>query len=145
MRHLSVRLASVRRFAVLSLMVVMPLGACASAGTGSHMDRHVTEGSSAWSGAPTSVVVMNRSWDRVTVYVAQGTIEWRLGDVEPMSERTLALNNVGVSLLGRSANFVGRRLAGGTFRSEAFNVMANGGVPHWTIENYAAYSYVMMR
>ena len=26
----------------------------------------------------------NRSWDQVTVYVSQGTAEWRLGEVAPI-------------------------------------------------------------
>lgn len=92
-----------------------------------------------------SVVVNNQSWDRVTVFIGQGGTEWRIGDVEPMTERTLPLGRMGATLEGRSAYFVARRLAGGVFRSETFPVSPGGGVPRWTIENYAAFSYVMFR
>lgn len=131
---------------VLPVIVSVLLGACASGGVGSR-----AEGSSAAesvaepSDALTQVMVANHSWERVTVYISQGAAMWRLGEVEAKSERVLPLRNLGRSLLGTSAFFVGRPLAGTAFRSESFAVNPRGGIPTWTIENHTAVSFVTLR
>jgi hypothetical protein len=132
-----------RFFVVLPIMVCVLLGACASGGMGTYAESSVADGADESSEAPSQVVVDNRSWDRVTVYVTESTVVWRLGEVEPMTRRTLPLKKVGRSLLGRTAQFIGRRLAGGAFRSESFGVNAGSGIPTWTIENQAGLSSVL--
>jgi hypothetical protein len=134
-----------RRLVVLPVMMLALLGACASGGVGTRAEQGVADDGAEQSEAPTHIVVNNRSWDQVTVYVSQGTAEWRLGEVAPMTQRTLPLRHLGASLLGRSAQFVGRRLAGASLRSESFDVSPGMGVPTWTIENHGAFSFVLFR
>jgi hypothetical protein len=134
-----------RRLVVLRVVMLGLLGACASGGAGIRAERSVADDAAERTDAPTHVVVNNRSWDQVTVYVSQGTAEWRLGEVAPMTQRTLPLKQVGASLLGRSAQFVGRRLAGASLHSESFDVSPGMGVPTWTIENHGAFSFVLFQ
>ena len=125
-------------------MLLVLLGACASAGGGGNTEPGVNVGDES-NEAPGHVVVNNHSWDQVTVYITQGTAVWRLGDVAAMTQRTLPLKHLGRSLMGRTVQFIGRRLAGGSLRSETFDVNPGGGIPMWTIENQGAFSYVMLR
>jgi hypothetical protein len=134
-----------RRLVVLPVMLFALLGACASGGGGRHAEPGMASDAAEESEAPTHVVVNNNSWDQVTVYIAQGSATWRLGDVAPMTQRTLPLRNVGTSLVGRTAQFIGRRLAGAAMRSESFDVSRGMGIPTWTIENQSAFSYVLFR
>jgi hypothetical protein len=122
-------------------MALLLLGACASGGA--RADQSVVDDAVEQGEAPTHVVVNNRSWDQVTVYISQGTATWRLGEVSAMTQRTLPLKHVGKWLLGRTAQFVGRRLAGASLRSESFDVNPGMGVPTWTIENHGAFSYLL--
>jgi hypothetical protein len=126
-------------------MVLVLLGACASTGGGIHEERRVADDAFDPADAPTQVVVNNRSWERVAVYITQNTEVWHLGEVEPMTRRTLPLKNAGEYLLGRTASFVGRPVAGTALHSEAFSVTPGGGIPTWTIEQAAGLSSVSFR
>lgn len=144
MRHRSGRVSHAR-LAMLPAILLMPLGACASGGVGSPAEPRAAEVAPSRSDAPTRIVVDNRSWDQVTVFIVVGSAQLRLGDVEPMTRRSLALKGA-QSVLGHgSAYFVGRRLAGSVFRSESFDVNPEGGTPSWTIDSHAPFSYVLIR
>jgi hypothetical protein len=134
-----------RRFIVLPVMLVALLGACASSGIETHAEPGVAQDSAEESGAPTHVIVNNRSWDQVTVYITESGTAWRLGEVAAMTERTLPLRQVGASLLGRSAQLVARRVSGAPVRSESFDVSPRMGIPAWTIENHGAFSSLLIR
>jgi hypothetical protein len=134
-----------RRLVVLPVMMVVLLSACASGGAGGGTGPAVTSADAEPIEVPTHVVVNNRSWDQVTVFLTFGTVEWRLGEVEPMTERTLPLKHMSRAVVGRTVQLMGRRLAGGSLRSEGFDVNPGGGVPTWTIENNGAFSFVLLR
>lgn len=101
--------------AVVPVIALVVLAACASRGAASGAALSTGDSSAEASGAPSHVVVHNQSWDRVTVYISEGAMVWRLGDVEAKSERTLSVKNFGKALLGRTAHFIGRPLAGAAF------------------------------
>jgi hypothetical protein len=130
---------------VLSVILLVVMGACASGGAGRRSEPSAVDDGAETSFGPTHVVVSNQSWQRVTVYITQGSMLWRLGDVEARSDATLPLKNVGRSLIGSTTYFVARPLAGTPFRSEGFEIGARGGVPIWTIENHTATSFVTIR
>lgn len=134
-----------RLLVVLPVMALVLLGGCASAGIGTHEERRVADEGFDPGDAPTQVVVNNRSWERVAVYITQNTEAWHLGEVEPMTRRTLPLKNAGEHLLGHTASFVGRPVAGTALHSESFSVNPGGGIPTWTIESSAALSSVSFR
>jgi hypothetical protein len=84
---------------VLSVILLMVMGACASGGAGRRSEPSAVDDGAETSFGPTHVVVSNQSWQRVTVYITQGSMLWRLGDVEARSDATLPLKNVGRSLI----------------------------------------------
>jgi hypothetical protein len=94
--------------------------------------------------APTSVVIENNSWDRVTVYISRGDELWRLGDVGALSKTEFPMNRLGFFADGRSTFLVARPLAGQQFRSEQF-MFPTGGIATWTIENQSGLSHVSVR
>jgi hypothetical protein len=67
--------AQLGRHLVAASIIVGAAGmsACASAGVGARAQQY--------DASPTSVVIENNSWDRVTVYISRGDQLWRLGDV----------------------------------------------------------------
>ena len=134
-----------RRLVSVPVLLLALLGACASSGGATRATQAVAEEAADPNDTPTSVVVDNRSWDQVTVYLTQGTAVWRLGDVAAMTQRTLPLRHVGIALVGRNVQFIARRLAGPSFRSESFGMSAGMGIPTWTIANQSAFSYVLFR
>lgn len=129
---------------VAPLIVSALLAACASGGASAHPEPAAVDNEAETNDGPNHVVVSNQSWNRVTVYISQGSAVWRLGDVEAKSDRSLSLKNLGKSLFG-TVYFVGRPLAGTPFRSEAFEMNPRSGVPIWTIDNHAATSFVTIR
>ena len=94
--------------------------------------------------APTSVIIENNSWDRVTVYISRGDELWRLGDVGALSKTEFPMNRLGFFADGRSTFLVARPLAGQQFRSEQF-MFPTGGIATWTIENQSGLSHVSVR
>jgi hypothetical protein len=145
MCRLSERVYRKRFSFVLPVIMSALMAACASGGAGRHSELSAVDGGAETSDGPTHVVVSNQSWQRVTVYITQGSMLWRLGDVEARSDRTLPLKNFGRSLMGSTSYFVARPLAGTPFRSEGFEMSPRGGVPIWTIENHTATSFVTIR
>jgi hypothetical protein len=129
---------------VLPVIASALLAACASGNASRHAEPSAESTDVEASEGPNHVVVSNQSWNRVTVYISQGSAVWRLGDVEAKSDRSLSLKNLGKSLFG-TVYFVGRPLAGTPFRSEAFEMNPRSGVPIWTIDNHAATSFVTIR
>src|SRR4051812_38451910 len=115
MRRPTDRTSRIHRFVIMSALSLAPLAACASTGGGHHADTDVSAEAAGYDAAPSNVVVKNNSWDRVTVYLVDGETEWRLGEVEASTQRTLTLNGRGPTLMGHSPHLVGRRLAGSTF------------------------------
>ena len=134
-----------RRLVSLPVLLLALLGACVSSGGGARTGQVVADEAADPNDTPASVVVDNRSWDQVTVYLTQGTAVWRLGDVAAMTQRTLPLRHVGGALVGRNVQFIARRLSGPSFRSESFSMSAGMGIPMWTIANQSAFSYVLFR
>ena len=94
--------------------------------------------------APSSIVVENNSWDRVTVYVSRGDQLWRLGDVGALGRTEFPIQRFGFLADGRSTFLVAHPLAGRSFRSEQF-MFPSGGVAVWTIENQSGLSHVSLR
>ena len=127
-----------RHFVMASLVVVggSTMTACASSG-GVGMRAQQME-------SPTSVVVENNSWDRVTVYISRGDQLWRLGDVGALSHAEFPMQRLGFFADGRSTFLVARPLAGQQFRSEQF-MFPTGGIATWTIENQSGLSHVSVR
>ena len=94
--------------------------------------------------SPTSVVIENNSWDRVTVYISRGDQLWRLGDVGALARTEFPIQRLGFIADGRSTYLVAHPLAGQSFRSEQF-MFPSGGVAVWTIENQSGLSHVSVR
>ena len=94
--------------------------------------------------SPSSIVVENNSWDRVTVYVSRGDQLWRLGDVSALAHTEFPVQRLGFLADGRSTFLVAHPLAGRSFRSEQF-MFPSGGVAVWTIENQSGLSHVSVR
>jgi hypothetical protein len=94
--------------------------------------------------SPSSVVIENNSWDRVTVYISRGDQLWRLGDVGALARTEFPVRRLGFFADGRTTFLVARPLAGQQFRSEQF-MFPTGGVAVWTIENQAGLSHVSVR
>src|SRR4051812_43152828 len=108
MRRPTDRTSRIHRFVIMSALSLAPLAACASAGGGHHADADLSVGAPEYDAAPANIVVKNNSWDRVTVYLVDGETQWRLGDVEASTQRTLTLNGRGSTLMGHSPHLVGR-------------------------------------
>src|SRR5258705_1783077 len=85
-----------RRLSQVALPVIMCvlLGACASAGAARQVEPVAAPSATEKREMPTHVVVNNRSGDRVTVFISQGSGSWRLGSVEPSSRQVLSLKTV---------------------------------------------------
>jgi hypothetical protein len=98
----------------------------------------------AYENSPSSVVIENNSWDRVTVYISRGDQLWRLGDVGALGHTEFPIQRLGFFADGRSTFLVAHPLAGSSFRSEQF-MFPSGGVAVWTIENQAGLSHVSVR
>lgn len=126
-----------RHFVVASLVVgASAITGCASGGGVGFRAQQMQ--------APTSVVIENNSWDRVTVYISRGDELWRLGDVGALSKTEFPMNRLGFFADGRSTFLVARPLAGQQFRSEQF-MFPTGGIATWTIENQSGLSHVSVR
>src|SRR5439155_19869203 len=68
-----------RRLRLMALLLgAGAMAACASAGS-------VGQRAAAAAMTPTSIVIENNSWDRVTVYISRGDQLWRLGDVSALA------------------------------------------------------------
>lgn len=130
--------ATVSRHLVLASLVVgaSTMTACASSGGVGFRAQQMQ--------APTSVIIENNSWDRVTVYISRGDELWRLGDVGALSKTEFPMNRLGFFADGRSTFLVARPLAGQQFRSEQF-MFPTGGIATWTIENQSGLSHVSVR
>jgi hypothetical protein len=143
MIHITVQCARLRaqmgRHLVAASMMVgaATMSACASGGgVGT---RAVQYGMS-----PSSVVIENNSWDRVTVYISRGDQLWRLGDVGALGKMEFPIQRLGFIADGRSTFLVAHPLAGQSFKSEQF-MFPSGGVAVWTIENQSGLSHVSVR
>jgi hypothetical protein len=142
MTNITVRSARLRAVACRHLVfLTLALGAttlsgCASTGVGYR--------AAAANAAPSSVVIENNSWDRVTVYISRGDQLWRLGDVGALARTEFPIGRLGFIADGRSAFLVAHPLAGRSFRSEQF-MFPSGGVAVWTIENASGLSHVSVR
>ena len=121
----------------VAVLGVAAATACAS--TGGVGARAAAAGQS-----PSSVLVVNNSWDRVTVYISRGDQLWRLGDVSALGKTEFPIHRFGFLADGRSTFFVAHPLAGRSFRSEQF-MFPNGGVAVWTIENQSGLSHISLR
>lgn len=131
------RVTICRHFVVASLVVgASAITGCASGGGVGFRAQQMQ--------APTSVVIENNSWDRVTVYISRGDELWRLGDVGALSKTEFPMNRLGFFADGRSTFLVARPLAGQQFRSEQF-MFPTGGIATWTIENQSGLSHVSVR
>lgn len=130
--------ATVGRHFVMAALVIgaSTMTACASGGLGQRA-REMEAG-------PTSVVIENNSWDRVTVYISRGDQLWRLGDVGALSKAEFPMQRLGFFADGRTTFLVARPLAGQQFRSEQF-MFPQGGIATWTIENQSGLSHVSVR
>jgi hypothetical protein len=130
--------AEIGRHLVTASMIVgaVTMTACASGGVGAR--------AAAWSNSPTSVVIENNSWDRVTVYISRGDQLWRLGDVGALGRTEFPVQRLGFLADGRSTYLVAHPLAGQSFRSEQF-MFPSGGIAVWTIENQSGLSHVSVR
>jgi hypothetical protein len=131
--------AEIGRHLVAASMIVgaATMTACASAGG-------VGARAAASNNSPTSVVIENNSWDRVTVYISRGEQLWRLGDVGALARTEFPIQRLGFLADGRSTFLVAHPLAGQSFRSEQF-MFPSGGIAVWTIENQAGLSHVSVR
>jgi hypothetical protein len=131
--------AEIGRHLVAASMIVgaASMTACASAGG-------VGARAAASNNSPTSVVIENNSWDRVTVYISRGEQLWRLGDVGALARTEFPIQRLGFLADGRSTFLVAHPLAGQSFRSEQF-MFPSGGIAVWTIENQAGLSHVSVR
>jgi hypothetical protein len=127
--------------AVLVIMCAL-LGACASGGARSLAEPAMANGTAETSDVCTHVVVNNLSGQRVTVYITQGSVAWRLGIVESYSRRALPLQIVAKAMLDIPTMLIGRPADGPPYRSEVFSMNAHNGIPVWTIESSPAYSHV---
>ena len=130
--------AQLSRHLVVASMVVgaASLSACASTGVGVRAAQYES--------SPTSVVIENNSWDRVTVYISRGDQLWRLGDVGALARTEFPIQRLGFIADGRSTYLVAHPLAGQQFRSEQF-MFPSGGIAVWTIENQSGLSHVSVR
>jgi hypothetical protein len=131
--------AQIGRHIVAASMVLgaATMTACASAnGIGAR--------AASFGDSPTSVVIENNSWDRVTVYISRGDQLWRLGDVGALARTEFPIQRLGFIADGRSTYLVAHPLAGQQFRSEQF-MFPSGGVAVWTIENQSGLSHVSVR
>ena len=127
-----------RQLVAASIIVgAASMSACASAGG-------VGTRAAQYDASPTSVVIENNSWDRVTVYISRGDQLWRLGDVGALARTEFPIQRLGFIADGRSTFLVAHPLAGQSFRSEQF-MFPSGGVAVWTIENQSGLSHVSVR
>jgi hypothetical protein len=126
-----------RQFVVVAIVVsAAGMSACASGGVGVRAQQYEA--------SPSSVVIENNSWDRVTVYISRGDQLWRLGDVGALARTEFPIQKLGFIADGRSTYLVAHPLAGQSFRSEQF-MFPSGGVAVWTIENQSGLSHVSVR
>ena len=143
MRIITVRSARLRaavgRLLVLVALALGVVGASACASGGG-----VGYRAAAATSSPSSVVIENNSWDRVTVYISRGDQLWRLGDVGALSRTEFPISRFGFMADGRSSFLVAHPLAGQSFRSEQFMFPA-GGIAVWTIENQSGLSHISVR
>ena len=142
MTNITVQCARLRatmcRHLVVASLVAGAAGmtGCASSGVGLRAQQ--------MDNPPSSIVIENNSWDRVTVYISRGDQLWRLGDVGALTRSEFPVQKLGFFADGRSTFLVARPLAGQQFRSEQF-MFPTGGVAVWTIENQSGLSHVSVR
>lgn len=130
--------AELGRHVIVAAILVGAAGmsACASGGVGARAQQY--------DASPTSVVIENNSWDRVTVYISRGDQLWRLGDVGALTRSEFPIQRLGFMADGRSTYLVAHPLAGQSFKSEQF-MFPSGGIAIWTIENQSGLSHVSVR
>jgi hypothetical protein len=120
---------------LLPILVGVLLTACASGGVVPRGEESELAG---------SLMVQNRSWKPVTVYIAKGGQLWRLGTVDASRGRSFSPDQLSFAADGRDAYLVARPPAGDPFRSEAFT-FSLGRATTWTIENAGAMSRLAVR
>ena len=103
--------AQLSRHLVAASIVVGAAGmsACASGGG-------VGMRAAQYDASPTSVVIENNSWDRVTVYISRGDQLWRLGDVGALARTEFPIQRLGFIADGRSTFLVAPQFASTMFR-----------------------------
>jgi hypothetical protein len=120
---------------LLPILIGTMLGACASGGGGAHTEE---------SDRPSALMVQNRSWMPVTVYVSKSGVMRRIGAVEATSGRVFVLDELPFTPDGRDQYLVARPLSGDAVRSEAF-AFSPGRTTIWTIEKAGSMSRVVVR
>jgi hypothetical protein len=85
MSRMSGRLNRARLLVVLPVIVLVLLGACASAGGGIHEERRVADEALDPADAPTQVVVNNRSWESFSVTPGGGIPTWTIEQAAGLS------------------------------------------------------------
>jgi hypothetical protein len=111
------------------------LAACASGGASSRTEESRLSG---------TLLVDNRGWKPVTVYISRRGELRRLGNVDAVSGRSFGLDQLAFAVDGRDEYLVARPLAGEPMRSEPFT-FAPGRTTVWTIESVAAKSRLETR
>jgi hypothetical protein len=122
---------------LLSILAGAALSGCASGGIGVDLDPQESEPSGA-------LMVQNRSWKPMTVYVSKSGELRRLGDVEASSGRVFTLDQLPFTVDGRDGYLVARPLAGEPIRSEAF-AFSQGRTTVWTIEKASTMTRLVVR
>jgi hypothetical protein len=130
---------------LLPILVGVLLTACVSGGVGSRAEgSELSAGEDDGGEISAALVVQNRSWKPVTVFVSKNGELRRLGNVDASRQRTFSLNQLPFAVDGRDHYLVARPLAGESFRSEAFAFSLER-TTVWTIENKTAMSRLAVR
>lgn len=124
-----------RRRVLLPILAGALLTACASGGTSSRIEGSEPSG---------TLMVQNRSWKPMTVFVSKNGEVRRLGDVEASSGRVFALDQIPFPVDGRDGYLLARPMAGAPVRSQAF-AFSPGRTTVWTIENASTMTRLVVR
>ena len=137
---MTVRAKGIRVVFAVALCVV---AGCASSGGYGLNSRYADAAGGSFTSTVRHVMVMNNSWNRITVYLrnAAGALI-RLGDVESMNRETFPVKEMADD--GAETQFIAHPLAGQSFASEQF-LFPNGSTAVWTVENVAPLSSVKVR
>jgi hypothetical protein len=127
---------------LLPLFAGALLTACVSGGVGSRAEG--SELSNDGSELSDALVVQNRNWKPVTIFMSKNGELRRLGDVEASSGRIFSLAQLPFMADGRDHYLVARPLTGESVRSEAF-AFPMGRTTIWTIEKTSAMSRLAVR
>ena len=125
-----------RRSIPIATLIASALLLSSCAALGPAAERHSRERN--------TLLVQNRGWDDVTVYVVRGETDIRVGVVQALSSRMFPLPS-SVAGPGTPIRLRGRkRLQDEVFTSHAFN-MSPGEVARWTIEALPTLSSLFIR